>query len=150
MISKKTKYAIHALVRLARDYEKGPVLIGDISKQENIPKKFLEAILLDLKNAGILASKKGKGGGYYLSKKPDEVNIAEIYRLFDGPIALLPCVTYKYYRRCDECKDETTCGIRKVVQELRDNTVNLLKSTTLAGIIEREEALKDFPVDLGK
>ena len=142
MLSKKSKYAIHALVRLARDYERGPVLIGDISKEENIPKKFLEAILLDLKNAGILASKKGKGGGYYLCKKPDEVNIAEVYRLFDGPIALLPCVTYKYYRRCDECKDETTCGIRKVMQELRDNTVNLLKKTTLANIIEREESTK--------
>lgn len=141
MLSKKTKYAIHALVRLAKEYDKGPVLISSISEEEHIPKKFLEAILLDLKNAGILNSKKGKGGGYFLNKKPEDVNIAEVYRLFDGPIALLPCVTYKYYRRCDECQDENTCGIRSVVQEVRDNTVNILKRNTLATIIAKEQEL---------
>ena len=143
MLSKKTKYAVHALVRLAREYEKGPVLISDISDAERIPKKFLEAILLDLKNAGILNSKKGKGGGYYLIRSPKEVTMAEIFRLFDGPIALLPCVTYKYYQRCDECTDEHICGIRKVIQEVRDQTVSILKNNTLASIIEKEESLKE-------
>ena len=114
MLSKKTKYALNALVYLAKHYEKGPVLISQIAESENIPQKFLEAILLDLKNSGILSSKKGRGGGYYLLKNPQEVTIANVMRLFDGPIALLPCVTYKFYERCEECDNEATCGIRDV------------------------------------
>lgn len=141
MLSKKTKYAIHALVHLAKEYGKGPVLISQIASSENIPQKFLEAILLDLRNAGILKSKKGKGGGYYLLRAPDEVNVAEIMRLFDGPIALLPCVTHLYYERCEECKDEETCGIRDVMLKVRNETVKLLKEATLASIIAREELL---------
>ena len=100
MLSKKAKYAINALVRLSKDYNNGPILIKEISESENIPRKFLESILLELKNAGILGSKKGKGGGYYLLKNPENVNLAEIIRLFDGALALLPCVTYKYYEKC--------------------------------------------------
>lgn len=138
MLSKKAKYAINALVNLARKIDQGPVLISHISEQENIPKKFLEAILLDLKNAGILNSKKGKGGGYYLIKKPEEVNLATIVRLFDGAIALLPCVSFKYYERCDECKDEETCGIRNVFMEVKDETVNILKRNSLADILQFE------------
>lgn len=141
MLSKKAKYGINALVYLAKKYEQGPLLIGDIARHENIPKKFLEAILLDLKNAGILGSKKGRGGGYYLIKSPDEVNMAEVVRLFDGAIAFLPCVTHRYYERCDECKDEKICGIRSLFKEVRDQTVNLLKNNTLSDIIAREEAI---------
>lgn len=141
MISKKTKYAINALVHLAKLWEQGPTLIGDIAKAENIPQKFLEAILLDLKKAGILASKKGKGGGYYLLKSPKEVSMADVVRLFDGPIALLPCTTYRYYQRCEECKDEETCGIRSVFFEVRNNAVKLLKGATLAEIVVREDKL---------
>ena len=139
MISKKAKYAIHALVKLAREKDKGPILISEISKEGNIPKKFLEAILLDLKRAGILNSKKGKGGGYYLIKNPEEVNMADILRLFDGALALLPCVTYKYYERCEECTDEVTCGIRKVMQQVRDETVRILKDATLAAVLASED-----------
>ncbi|HEY8400642.1 MAG TPA: Rrf2 family transcriptional regulator [Cytophagaceae bacterium] len=142
MLSKKTKYAINALVHLAKEYNKGPILISTIAEQENIPQKFLEAILLDLRKAGILNSKKGKGGGYYLMKAPDQVDIAEVMRLFDGPIALLPCVSYKYYERCEECKDEETCGIRDLFYEVRNETVNQLKAGTLANIIKREQRLK--------
>ena len=141
MISKKTKYALNALVHLAHKYEQGPVLISTISEKESIPQKFLEAILLDLKNAGILASKKGKGGGYYLLKHPEEVNLADVMRLFDGPIALLPCVTYKYYQKCEECKDEETCGIRDVFMSVRNETVRILKENTLASILARESQL---------
>jgi Rrf2 family protein len=141
MITKKTKYAIIALIYLAKVFDKGPVLIREIAESENIPQKFLEAILVDLKNAGILNSKKGKGGGYYLLKKPDEVNLATIIRLFDGPIALLPCATYVYYEKCEECKDENTCGIRNVIKEVRDETVRILKEATLAEIIRRENQL---------
>ncbi|MDF9798173.1 Rrf2 family protein [Catalinimonas alkaloidigena] len=141
MLSKKAKYGINALVYLAKKYEQGPLLIGDIARHENIPKKFLEAILLDLKNAGVLGSKKGRGGGYYLIKSPDEVNMADVVRLFDGAIGFLPCVTHRYYERCEECKDEKVCGIRSLFKEVRDQTVNLLKNNSLSDIIAREHAI---------
>lgn len=137
MISKKTKYAINALVYLAQKPSQQPILISEIAEHEHIPQKFLEAILLDLKKDGILASKKGKGGGYFLLKSPNEVNMADVMRLFDGPIALLPCVTYKYYQKCEECTDEASCGIRSVFLEVRNQTVDLLKKATLTEIIYR-------------
>ncbi|PJX23658.1 MULTISPECIES: RrF2 family transcriptional regulator [Psychroflexus] len=144
MISKKTKYAINALVYLAKQDNNNPIRISDISESQNIPQKFLEAILLDLKKAGILASKKGKGGGYYMLKAPKEINLAEVMRLFDGAIALLPCVTYNYYERCEECIDEETCGIRDVFYEVRNKTVELLKKADLEQIIKREGNLKNI------
>lgn len=142
MISKKTKYALNALVYLANN-QKGsePIQISKISESENIPRKFLEAILLDLKNAGMLSSRKGKAGGYYLHKTPEEINIADVMRLFDGPIALLPCVTHLYYERCEECKDEATCGIRSVFLDVRNETVNMLKGASLAEIMKRTKKL---------
>ena len=140
MISKKTKYAINALVYLAKRNDEKPVLISEIAEHEHIPQKFLEAILLDLKKDGILASKKGKGGGYFLLKSPNDVNMADVMRLFDGPIALLPCVTFKYYQKCEECKDEASCGIRSVFLEVRNQTVDLLKKATLTEIIKREKS----------
>ncbi len=142
MLSKKTKYAINALVYLAKKPAKEPILISEIAEHEHIPKKFLETILLDLRNAGILNSKKGKGGGYYLIKKPSEVNLAEIIRYFDGAIGLLPCVTHKYYEKCDECEDETTCGIRDAFLKIRNDTVEMLKKDTLENIIQKELQLK--------
>jgi Rrf2 family protein len=141
MLSKKAQYSILALVRLAKQYKAGPLLIGDISRTELIPKKFLEAILLELKQTGILASKKGKGGGYFLIRDPHEINMADIIRHFDGAIALIPCATYKYYQPCQHCKDELTCGIRSVIKDIRDETVNLLKNITLADILRREDEL---------
>ncbi len=146
MLSKKTKYAIHALVYLAKQFAQGPILISQIAASEKIPQKFLETILLELKNAGILASKKGKGGGYYLLKKPEQVNIAEIVRLFDGPIGLIPCVTHKYYEHCEECKDEQTCGVRNIFTELRNATVTMLKANTLAEVLRREDKLRKTKV----
>jgi Rrf2 family protein len=141
MLSKKAKYAINALVYLAKNYKQGPVLISEISEQENIPQKFLEAILLELKKDGMLNSKKGKGGGYYLIKSPEEVNMADVIRSMDGAIALLPCVAHKYYEPCEECKDEFTCGIRAVFIDVRNETVLMLKQSTLANILDREEQL---------
>ena len=143
MLSKKAKYAIHALVRLAKEYGKGPILIREISEKENIPQKFLENILLELRNTGILSSKKGKGGGYYLLKDPKDVNLAQIIRMFDGAIGMIPCVTYVYYERCEECADENTCAVRAVFKELRDETVKLLKRATLAEIIDKEQKLSE-------
>jgi len=143
MLSKKTQYAIFALTHLAREYSKGPVLIGAIAASGSIPRKFLESILLDLKNTGFLASKKGKGGGYYLIKHPAEVNLAEIIRHFEGAIALLPCATYKYYEPCNLCQEEKTCGIRGIIKDIRDEMVPLLKKKTLMDILCKEEDLKN-------
>jgi Rrf2 family protein len=141
MISKKTKYAINALVYLAKNQNQGNIRIGEVAQSENIPQKFLEAILLDLRNAGMLNSKKGKGGGYSLRMDPKEINLAEVMRLFDGPIAPLPCVTYRYYERCEECKDEATCGIREVFLEVRNATVRLLKKASIQSILDKETRL---------
>ncbi len=141
MISKKAKYAINALVYLARKYKQGPILISEIAEQENIPQKFLESILLELKKNAFLGSKKGKGGGYYLLKAPEVINMVDVMRAIDGPIALLPCVSLLFYEKCDECKNEDICGIRDVFINLRDNTLAILKATTLATIIERERVL---------
>ena len=141
MLSKKCKYAIHALVYLAERYQQGPVHIQDIAEHERIPKKFLEAILLEMRNAKILHSKKGKGGGYYLYKKPEEVNMVEIIRLMDGAIAMLPCVSLNYYEACEECKDEKTCGIRDAFTGVRDETLKLLSKSTLAHIVKRQREM---------
>lgn len=141
MLSKKTKYAIHALLFLAREKKRGAILISEISESENIPKKFLEAILLELRKAGILGSKMGKGGGYYLIREPKDVNLAEVVRLFDGAIALVPCATFQFYQKCDDCKDEVTCGLKWIMKDVRDATVEKLKTSTLQQIINQENKL---------
>ncbi|HCM77599.1 MAG TPA: transcriptional regulator [Cytophagales bacterium] len=135
MLSKKCKYAIHALVYLAKRYQQGPVHIQEIADNEKIPKKFLEAILLELRKAKILQSKKGKGGGYSLLKKPEDVNMIEIIRLMDGAIAMLPCVSLNYYEPCDECKDEEVCSIRQAFIGVRDETLRILAGSTLQTMV---------------
>ena len=134
MLSKKTQYAFHALTYLAEHYSEGPVLISEISQQRHISLKFLENILLELKKAGILGSKKGKGGGYYLIKPADEVPLARVIRVLDGPIALLPCVSLNYYEKCENCVEET-CGLNNVMAEVRDNTLKILENKTLKDIL---------------
>ena len=141
MLSKKCKYAIHALVHMARNPEE-KFLIKDISDQCRIPKKFLEAILLDLKRAGVLGSKQGKGGGYFLRRKPADVNLAEVVRLFDGAIAAVPCATHKFYESCQECEDEETCSVRDAFLAVRNATVEMLKADTLEGMVKKEARLK--------
>jgi len=142
VLSKKTKYAINALVFIAKNRDEQPISVSRISDEQNIPLKFLESILTELKNARILNSKKGKYGGYSLNGTPEEIHMAKIMRLFDGAIALLPCVTYEFYERCEECVDEDTCGIRQIAMEIRNETVKRLKAATLADIIKREKKLK--------
>lgn len=141
MISKKCKYAIHALVHMGRKPD-DKFLIKDISRSCHIPKKFLEAILLDLKRAGILGSKQGKGGGYFLRRTPSEVNLAEVVRLFDGAIAAVPCATYKFYESCAECEDEETCTVRDAFLQVRNATVELLKGNTIEDLVKKENLLK--------
>lgn len=141
MLSKKCKYAIHALVHMAKTPAE-KFLIKDISEACNIPKKFLETILLDLKRAGILGSKAGKGGGYTLRREPAAVNLAEVVRLFDGAIAAVPCATFKFYEPCEECEDEVTCTVRHAFLEVRNATVEMLKSDTLDRLVKTEARLK--------
>jgi len=141
MLSKKCKYAIHALVHMGRQPE-GKFVIKEISEACTIPKKFLETILLELNRAGILGSKQGKGGGYFLRRNIREVNLAEVVRLFDGAIALVPCATYKYYERCTECKDETTCSIRHAFLKIRNETVEMMKKDTIEDLVKTERKLQ--------
>jgi|SRR5690554_3897333 len=142
MLSKKAKYAINALVYIAKNKDEQPISVSKISENQNIPLKFLESILSELKNARVVNSKKGKYGGYSLNGDPKDISMARVMRYFDGAIALLPCVTYEYYERCEECADEETCGIRQVAMEIRNETVKRLKAATLEDIIAREKKLK--------
>jgi len=139
MLSKKTKYALKAMIALAHSYQdgRGPVLISELAEQEGIPKKFLELILLDMKNAGFVQSKKGKGGGYMLRRTPAEIKMGQIVRLFEGPLALLPCVSQTAYVQCSECRDERRCGLRLVLKEVRDATAQILDNTSLADVLDR-------------
>ncbi len=144
MLSKKTKYALKAVLYLARRYEQGPVLIADLSRDEKIPKKFLELILLTLKNNGLLQSRKGKGGGYYLGKSPKEISMGKVIRILEGPIALVSCVSETAYAPCTECLDEHTCGVRLVMKDIREATAKILDGTSLADVLGREEKEKQL------
>jgi Rrf2 family protein len=137
MISKKTKYGLKALIYLARHYEEGPILIADLAREENIPKKFLEAILLALKNTGMLQSRKGKGGGYYLGRHPSKITFGQAVRVMEGPLAPVPCVSETAYAKCTECENEKTCGIRLVMKDVRDAIAGILDNTTLADALEK-------------
>lgn len=134
MISKKTKYGLKALAYLSRKGKGVQVVISEIATEENIPRKFLEAILLDLKNHGFLGSRMGKSGGYYLLREPDTVTLAAIYRVLEGPIALVPCVSLNYYERCDDCHSEEECHLKRVMVEVRDQTLAVLENRTLADL----------------
>lgn len=133
MLSKKTQYAFQALMYLAQQGPDDPVLIAEIAQKKQIPLKFLENILLELKNAGILDSKKGKGGGYFFREQPKKVKLAAVMRLLDGPIALLPCVSLNFYERCKNC-DENHCGLNTVMVQVRDTTLKILEKKTVADI----------------
>jgi Rrf2 family protein len=127
MMSKKCKYAIKALISLSENYQKGNLFTAAIAKEQNIPKKFLEQILLDLKHAGFVGSSQGYKGGYYLIKEPKEINLAEVYRVFDGAIALVPCVSVNYYEKCDDCTDELTCTLKREFGIIKEQTRQIMK-----------------------
>jgi Rrf2 family protein len=136
MISKKTKYAMKALGHLASLYGEGPVLIAEISEKKKIPIKFLETILLQLKQNNILDSKKGKGGGYFLAFNPKKISLASIYRIIEGPIAPLPCVSLNFYEKCKDC-NEKHCGLNKVMLLTRDANLKVLEKKTVFDLIDR-------------
>ena len=149
MISKKAKYAIKALKVLTEEYGKGPVLISYISAKENIPKKFLEAILLELRNHGILQSQKGKGGGYLLRIDPGRVNLAQVLRVIDGPIAPTPCVSFNFYVRCDDCQDEVTCALKPIMERVRDANLGVYENTTLMTFLNPSSLeTKEIPIGI--
>lgn len=135
MLSKKSQYAFKALSYLVENRDKGPLLISDISEMKKIPLKFLENILLHLKKAGILESKKGKGGGYFLRENPADVTLARIIRLVNGPIAMLPCVSLNFYEKCDNC-NEDHCGLHDVLIEVRDASLKILETKTLMDLAD--------------
>jgi Rrf2 family protein len=136
-LSRKARYALRALYALADEHTNGPVLIADLAAREKIPHKFLELILLELRNAGILRSKKGKGGGYALARAPHEVTLGQVIRIVDGPLAPIPCVSERAYARCEECVSEESCGTRMVMKEVRDAIAKILDGTTLADVRAR-------------
>lgn len=134
MLSKKAKYGLIAVIHLAKKKDRKPVLISEIAETGRIPKKFLESILLELKREGMLGSKKGKGGGYYLARPPELIRVGRLVRILDGPLAPLPCVSETAYEKCEECRDESSCEIRGVMKQVRDAIAGILDSTTLAEI----------------
>jgi Rrf2 family protein len=136
MLNKKTQYAFKALEYLAEHRDQGPILISEIADQKHIPLKFLENILLELKNDGVLDSKKGKGGGYFLKLPPSKIPLARIIRKIDGPIAMLPCVSLYFYERCKDC-DEKNCGLHDVMILVRDANLKILEKKTVADLIKK-------------
>jgi len=135
MLSRKTKYGLKALTYLAKRKDQSPVQISMISESENISQKFLESILLMLRKAGFLGSKKGKGGGYYLLQDASEIGIAAVYRILEGPIAMVPCVSLNFYEKCSDCPDEDTCFVHNLMIQVRDNTLEIFENTTLEDLI---------------
>ncbi len=134
MLTRKSKYGLKALLLLAREYDRGPILASELSAREGIPEKFLQAILLDLKRRGIVRSKRGLGGGYQLARDPATVNFGEVIRILEGPLALTPCVSVTAYQRCEECVDERLCGIKVVMKTVRDETARILEGSSLAAV----------------
>jgi Rrf2 family protein len=132
MISQKAKYAFQALLALAAAPEGEQLVVSEIAERHNIPRKFLEQILLDLKNHGVLVSRRGKSGGYALLRSPADITFGEVLRIIDGPIAPLPCLSRMAYRRCAGCPDEAACGIRHVFAEAYAATTSVLDRRTLA------------------
>ena len=134
MLSKKTQYAFKALTYMAERKKDSPLLIAEISKKKKIPLKFLENILLELKKAGLLESKKGKGGGYFFKIEPSDISLALIMRLIGGPIALLPCVSLHFYEKCKDC-DVKKCGLNRIMIQVRDKTLDILENKTVADLL---------------
>ena len=130
------------MLALGRKYREGPILIGTLAKEEAIPVKFLEAILLDMKGRGILESKMGRKGGYRLSRPPSAITIGSIIRIIEGPLAPLPCASETAYRPCEECQDIENCGTRIIMRRVRDAISEVLDKTTLAELIKQVDAGK--------
>src|ERR1700680_36293 len=132
MLTRKGKYGLKAMIALAKEHGEGPVLIAELAEQEAIPKKFLENILLTLKHRGLVHSRKGPHGGYQLGRAPEQISVGDVIRALDGPLALVSCVSQTAYAPCEECVTERDCAVRRVFQQVRDETARILDGTTLA------------------
>ena len=132
MLSQKARYALHALIVLAEHTGEEPMPIAAIAQDARVPRKFLESILVDLKKRGIVKSTRGRAGGYLIGKAPKDISFADVIRTIDGPLALAPCVSATAYHKCEDCVDEATCAIRKVLLAARDATAQVLETRTLA------------------
>jgi Rrf2 family protein len=137
MLSKKAKYGLKAVLELAQSTDHRPVLVAELAERQGLPKKFLEAILLELKHHGLLQSRKGRGGGYLLGRQPRSITVGQVIRVLDGPLALVPCVSQMSYMKCDECVDEETCGVRIAMKQVRDATAGILDHMSLAALNAR-------------
>lgn len=142
MLSRKSKYGLIACVHLARHYGEGNRLIETIASEERLPRKFLEAILLELRNARLLQSKKGKGGGYTLANSPSTITVGKIVRVLDGPLAPIRCARASNPIPCEECRDPDNCGVRAVMRDAREALALVLDRTTLAQVVQREASMK--------
>jgi len=141
-ISKRTQYGLKAMLALGSRFGRGPVLIATLSKEEGIPIKFLELILLDLKSAGLLQSKKGPRGGYSISRDPSTITVGALIRVMEGPLAPLPCASETAFRACEECQDVESCGTRIIMRQVRDAIANVLDQTTLADLIRQMDTAR--------
>ena len=146
MISQKARYAFKALIALARGEPRESLQARDIAVRENIPQSFLEQILLDLKRAGLVGSRRGRDGGYFLIKDPKSVSVGQVLRLVDGPVAPLPCISRTAYRRCADCNDEAGCEVRRVFAKAHQATVEVLDKTTIADALD-DSSLVDLSRD---
>lgn len=142
MLSKKTKYGIKALTYIYKKEEDTPIAINTIAEAENIPHKFLEAILLSLKKGRLVGAKKGKNGGYYLLQDPNEIYLSAVFRLLNGPIAMIPCVSLNFYEKCDDCPCEEECEVNRLMLEVRDSALEILEHKTLAQLAQQTPARK--------
>lgn len=135
MLSQKAKYALKAMIALATEKEGNLLQAGDIAERQNVPRKFLELILLDLRKHGLVRSQRGKLGGYALAKPADAITFGQIIRIMDGPLAPIPCASLTGYRRCADCRDEKACAVRRTMREVRDAAAAILDGTTIADAI---------------
>jgi len=142
-LSKKTQYTLRALYHLAGKYQQGPVLISQLAREEAIPLKFLQQILLQLKKERLVDSRMGRGGGYFLVRPPDEISVGSIIRRMEGPLAALPCASETAFRKCDECVDAATCVTRAIMREVRDAAADILDGITLADASRKKDTLQE-------
>lgn len=145
MLTAKGKYGLKALIHLAQAPEQQLALVSDIAFKNNIPKKFLDAILLELRNAGFVQSRKGKGGGYRLARKPEEIRVGAVVRVLDGPLAPYPCASHTRYQPCEDC-DVETCQVRHTMLTVRNAIAEILDQTTLAQMRDAEDEV--LPIEL--
>jgi Rrf2 family protein len=147
MLSQKAKYALRALIMLAERPDDELVLIAEIAERENIPRKFLEAILVELRKHGLLFAKRGKSGGYRLARPASEISFGEIIRLIDGHLAPIPCASKHSFRPCEDCTDPGTCSVRWLMLQVRDATAGVLDNCSLADALRHRQATGTLPVN---